>query len=96
MKLTEWFKFCQSCGNKQYYSAKYELIRATKNNTVCISCHNKSGKNNKLQMIGKGNLRHNKQKEIKLNQLDADLRPDVILRSRVASGWQGSSEWAFG
>ena len=46
-KLTDWFKFCQSCGNKQYYTAKYELTRATKNNTVCISCHNKSGKNNK-------------------------------------------------
>jgi hypothetical protein len=47
MKLTEWFKFCQSCGNKQYYTTKSELARANKKNTVCISCHNKSGKNNK-------------------------------------------------
>ncbi len=46
-KLTEWFKFCQSCGNKQYYTTKSELARANKKNTVCISCHNKSGKNNK-------------------------------------------------
>jgi hypothetical protein len=46
-KLTEWFKFCQSCGKKQYYTAKCELNRATKNNTSCITCHNKSGKNNK-------------------------------------------------
>lgn len=44
-KLTEFFKFCQSCGVKQYYTAKYELARATKANTVCISCHNKSSKN---------------------------------------------------
>ena len=47
MKLTEFFKFCQSCGIKQYYSTKYELARAIRNNSVCISCHNKSGKNNK-------------------------------------------------
>jgi hypothetical protein len=47
MKLTEWFKFCQSCGNKQYYTTKSELARANKKNTVCITCHNKSGKNNK-------------------------------------------------
>jgi hypothetical protein len=46
-KLTEFFKFCQSCGIKQYYTTKYELGRATKNNSLCISCHNKSGKNNK-------------------------------------------------
>ena len=47
MKITEFFKFCQCCGNKQYYTAKYELNRATKQNTVCISCHNKSSKNSR-------------------------------------------------
>jgi len=46
-KLTEWFKFCQSCGNRQYYTAKTELARAIKTNTVCKPCHNKSGKSNK-------------------------------------------------
>ena len=46
-KLTEWFKFCQSCGGKQCYSTKWELAKAVRNTTVCITCHNKSGKNNK-------------------------------------------------
>lgn len=47
MKSTEWFKFCQCCGNKQYYTTKYELNRAAKQNTVCIICHNKSSKNSR-------------------------------------------------
>lgn len=47
MKLTEWFKFCQSCGKKQYYTTKCELNRAIKINTLCISCHNKLAKNSK-------------------------------------------------
>ena len=47
MKLTEFFKFCQSCGAKQYYNTKYDLARAIKDNTVCRLCHNRSGKNSK-------------------------------------------------
>ncbi len=47
MKLTDFFKFCHSCGNKQYYTTKYELTRSAKINTICISCHNKLGKNHK-------------------------------------------------
>lgn len=45
--ITEFFKFCGSCGNKQYYNYKYDLARATKNNTVCRLCHNRSAKNSK-------------------------------------------------
>lgn len=37
-------KYCQSCGGIQNYTTKTELNRATRNNTLCRSCHNKQGK----------------------------------------------------
>lgn len=47
MIVKEFSKYCQSCGGIQSYTSKNELQRATKNNTHCRSCHNKSVKYNK-------------------------------------------------
>lgn len=40
-------KYCQGCGSAQYYSTRSEMNRATKKNTICHACHNKSGRTTK-------------------------------------------------
>ncbi len=36
-------KYCQTCGGIQTYTTKVELNRATKKNTLCRLCSNRSG-----------------------------------------------------
>lgn len=42
MQQSSHIKYCQSCGGAQIYTTKVELNRATKKNTLCRSCRNKT------------------------------------------------------